>query len=323
VLTLERIRRIQLTDRPLAQRVLAALLLNLDYRFPRRTEIVVEGLEHVLDTGPCFLAMNHTDRYNYWPFQCHLHLSGRYTATWVKGKYYDSALTGGFMDLMSQIPLASRGYVIATAWKQAGTGRLDGDTYRVLRDVVDGKAPVEAALDRGGATAEFVRAHGGQGFAEHMQARFGALMDEVMRLNQQAFDVGLYVLVFPQGTRSIRLSKGHTGLMQVAQHLGVPIVPIGCSGSDKVYPGDLPFAKGGRIVYRCGAPLHLDGPELGAHRVTTPFRPLTRAATAAHGEAFQAATDVVMDRIEQLVDPEYRYAEDRASDGVSGVDRFV
>jgi hypothetical protein len=30
-----------------------------------------------------------------------------------------------------------------------------------------------------------------------------------------------------------------------------------------------------------------------------------------------------MDRIEQLVDPEYRYAEDRASDGVSGVDRFV
>lgn len=323
MLTLERIQQIQLTPRPLAQRMLAALLIHVDYRIPRRTEIVVEGLEHVLGTGPAFLAMNHTDRYNYWPFQCHLHLHGRYTTTWVKGKYYDSAPMGRFMDLMSNIPLASRGYVIATAWKQAAMGPLGGEAYRTLRDVVDGRAPVATALEQGGATERFVRAHGGQGFGEQMQARFGRLMREVMRLNQQALDIGLNVLVFPQGTRSIRLSRGHTGLMQVAQHLGAPIIPIGCSGSDKLYPGDLPFSKGGRVVYRCGPPLQLDGPELGAHRVRAPFTPLTRAATAEHGEAFQAATDVVMDHIDALLDPPYRYAADRASDGVSGVDRFV
>jgi len=323
MLTLERIRSIELSARPKGQLVMASFLLNLDYRLPRPTEIVVEGIENILEAGPCFLAMNHTDRYNYWPFQCQLHLHGRYTTTWVKGKYYDSALTGWFMDVMGQVPLASRGYVIATAWKQAGLGPLDGDTYRALRDVVDGKAPVEHALARGGMTVEFVRRHGGQGFAETIQARFLALMDEVMRLNRQAFDLGLYVLVFPQGTRSRRLSRGHTGMMQVAQHLGLPVVPIGCSGSDQVYPGNLPFAKGGRVVYRCGPALQLDGPELGAHRVTAPFMPLTIAATAAHGDAFQAATDVVMDHINDLVDPEYRYAEDKVSDGVSGVDRFV
>ena len=323
MVTVERLRRLQLTPRPLAQRIFAAWLMNVDYRVPRRTEIVVEGIEHVLDAGPVFLAMNHTDRYNYWPFQCALHLHGRYTTTWVKGKYYDRAAMGRFMDMMSNIPLASRGYVIATAWKQAGMGRLEADTYRTLRDVVDGRAPVESALDLGDPARRFVHEHGGQGFAEHMQERFRALMDEVMRLNQQALDIGLSVLVFPQGTRSVRLSRGHTGLMQVAQHMGVPVVPIGCSGSDKVYPGDLPFAQGGRVVYRCGPPLRLDGEALGAHRVREPFTPLTRAATTAHGEAFQAATDVVMDRINELVDPPYRYAEDRRSDGVSGVERFV
>ena len=323
MLTLDRIRSIELSARPKGQLVMASLLLNLDYRFPRRTEIIVEGIEHVLDAGPCFLAMNHTDRYNYWPFQCQLHLNGRYTTTWVKGQYYDSALTGRFMDIMGQVPLASRGYVIATAWKQAGLGPLDGATYRALRDVVDGNAPVEAILDLGGDAAEFARRHGGQGFAATLQARFLALMDEVMRLNRQAFELGLYVLVFPQGTRSVRLSRGHTGMMQVAQHLGLPIVPIGCSGSDRVYPGNLPFAKGGRIVYRCGAPIHPDGPEIGEYRVTESFMPMTTAATTAHGAAFQSATDVVMDHINELVDPEYQYAEDKVSDGVSGVERFV
>ncbi len=49
-------------------------------------------------------------------------------------------------------------------------------------------------------------------------------------------------------------------------------------------------------------------------------RPLDAAA---HREAFQSMTDVVMDHINELVDPEYRYSQDRSSDGVSGVERFV
>ncbi|MEC7947170.1 MAG: lysophospholipid acyltransferase family protein, partial [Myxococcota bacterium] len=297
--------------------------MHVDYRYPRRTHITVEGLEHVLDTGPCFLAMNHTDRYNYWPFQCQMHQHGRYTTTWVKAKYYNNPFMRYFFDLMSQIPLASRGYVIATAWQQAGMGPLDAPTYRALRDVVDGGAGIEHALARGEAVARFVQLHGGQAFGAEMQARFLGLMQEVMRLNRQALEVGLYVLVFPQGTRSLRLSRGHTGLMQVAQHLGVPIVPIGCSGSDRVYPGNLPFARGGRIVYRCGRPLTPQDPALRPHWVHEPFTPLTRDATTQHGPAFQAATDVLMDRINALLDPPYRYAADMASDGVVGVDRFL
>ena len=38
---------------------------------------------------PVIFAMNHTDRYNYVPFQYGLwQEKDRFTATWVKGKYY-------------------------------------------------------------------------------------------------------------------------------------------------------------------------------------------------------------------------------------------
>jgi len=150
------------------------------------------------------------------------------------------------------------------------------------------------------------------------------MMAQVTRLTREALDRHrLNVLVFPQGTRSKRLPKGHTGLVQMAQHLGRTIIPVGCNGSDEAYPGSSPFSKGGHLVYRIGQPLAIDGPELLPHRVTTPFTPFSSEATEAHGEEFRAATDVVMDRINDLLDPEYQYSPDKASDGVEEISRFV
>lgn len=317
MLDLARLQRIHLQRVPPGQLVVAALLA-LDYRFPRRTEIVIEGLEHIPQDRSVFLAMNHTDRYNYWPFQYEMHRQGlRYTATWVKGKYYQHPLMAWFMDKTGNIPLPSRGYVVSTAFS-ATTGRSpDEAEYRCLRDLVDEREPAEVPP---GVQALFDAAGGRQAWAEAEKARFAAMMQEVMRITAEGMQQGLHILVFPQGTRSIRLPRGLTGMMQAAQHLGAAIVPIGCNGSDRVYPGNSPMAQGGRIVYRVGPALEIDGPELGRHRVHEPFVPFTVQASRDHGQAFQAATDVVMDHIERLLDPEYQRGD---SDGVQGVDRFV
>jgi hypothetical protein len=174
------------------------------------------------------------------------------------------------------------------------------------------------------AAANFLNARGGPAaFLEGFDRLFDQMIDEIVRLNREALEVGCNVLVFPQGTRSKRLSKGHTGLAQMSQALGADIVPVGCSGSDHCYPTMRPFSRGGHITCRIGAPLRLDGPELSAHRVTAPFRPLDKAATEAHGPAFEAITHAVMQAIDGLVDPEYRFAPDQSSDGVQGIDRFV
>jgi len=315
VLDLARLERVNLHRTPWGQ-LLVAEVLRLDYRFPRRTEIVLEGAEHLEPGQSYILAMNHTDRFNYWPFQYQLHRERLgYTATWVKGKYYENPFIAAFMDSMNNIPLPSRGYVITTRFREAA-GRVPTDEeYRALRDLADGGVSEASPVldDAVGDMKTFLR-----DFADV----FDRMIDQVMRLNRQALEFGQHLLVFPQGTRSLHLSRGHIGVAQVAQHLGVDVVPVGCNGSNRVYPGNSPFAKGGRIVYRIGRPLRLDGSELREHRVTEPFRPFTLEA-GVHRQAFQAMTDVVMDHINELLDPEYQYGDEGVSDGVRGMDRFL
>jgi 1-acyl-sn-glycerol-3-phosphate acyltransferase len=326
MLDLARLKRIKLSQRPIGQLLVGNLALVFDYRIPRRTEIVIEGREHVPPDGGAFLAMNHTDRYNYFPLQYGMYRAGLpFTATWVKGKYYENRFVGGFMDSTNNIPTPSRGYVITTEFRKQVGRPPDESEYRALRDLVDGKRVPSEALPDG--TSETLVEFLGRD-ATSFLARFNELFDEMIRqvieLNRRAIeDLHLNVLVFPQGTRSKRLSRGHNGLAQMAEYLGAPIIPVGCNGSDKLYPGNTPFSKGGRVVYRVGAPLALDGPELGPYRVPKDVLPLTDEANKKYGERYSAVTRIVMDRINALLDPEYQFSETLESDGTRGMDRFV
>ena len=329
VLDLSRLRRIHLSRVPKGQIAVAEMILRWDYLLPRPTRIVLDGVENIPRDRTVFFAMNHTDRYNYWPFQYAMYCKRnlRYTATWVKGKYYEKEWIGRFMDSTNNIPLPSRGYLITTEFRRINARVPSKHEYRILRDVADGKMDESEA--RRNESTEVVRAldltGSGHGtFGTRLENLFQEMMDEVTRITGEALrDEDLNVLVFPQGTRSKRLPNGHTGLVQVAQHFGASIVPVGSNGSDRCYPGSAPFSRGGRIVYRIGRPLDPDGPELGKHRIREAFVPFSRAAGERHGAAFQTLTDTVMDRINDLLDPEYQYAEGKRSDGVAEVQRFV
>jgi 1-acyl-sn-glycerol-3-phosphate acyltransferase len=325
MLDLARLKSLSLSKRPMGQ-VVMAQILAADYRFPRRTEIILEGLENIPEGRPVYFAMNHTDRYNYWPFQYDMYRRGLpFTATWVKGKYYENGLMAKFFDSTDNIPLPSRGYVISSEFLRFVKRAPNGDEYRRLRDLVDLKTGELA--DASDDLHRFVRHFGGSDDIAEFRARFDthfdAMMGEVTRLNRRAcFELGLNVLVFPEGTRSVRLRKGLTGLVQMTEHLGVAIVPVGCNGSDKVYPGNSPFAKGGRIVYRIGKPLEVDGPELGPHRVRDAYMPFTRSASDRFGAQFESLTAVVMQHINALLDPEYQ-AGDEVEAKEKGVGRFL
>jgi 1-acyl-sn-glycerol-3-phosphate acyltransferase len=326
MLDLERLRRMRLATRPLGQLVMANAGLGVDYRFPRRTEIVFEGEENVPRDRGVFFAMNHTDRYNYWPFQYWCYRRGlRFTATWVKGKYYENKALGVFMDSMNNIPLPSRGYVIASEFRKACRRAPSPDEYRLLRDLVDGERDPHAPLssDASNELRAFLEPDERGPFLVRFDALFDEMVDQVIRLNREAlFEKELNVLVFPQGTRNKRLLPGHTGLAQMSQHLRAPIVPVGCNGSDRCYPGNSPFSKGGHIVYRIGAPIEADGPELAPYVVPQAVRPLSREA-AGYEEQYREITRVVMEKLDGLLDPEYRFSEDAAATLTRGVDRFL
>ncbi len=334
MLDLPRLDRIRLSEKPFFQDLTAWLIvLNYDW-IPGGVDIEFEHLDRVPDEKVIF-AMNHTDRYNYFPFLHHFWtLQRRYMATWVKGKYYEHWFVGEFMEKTNQLPTVSRGYIITKEFESA-VGRLPTtEEYEVLRRWIDGTAlgpnadviPDVDALPRPLLDEpRNVLGHpfdpGKTDFAGHVNETFGLMMRRFVELNEETSRKGLDILIFPQGTRSTRLLPAHVGIAQMALHLKQPIVPVGCNGSDGLYPGGSPWAKKGRVVYRFGEPIRYE--DLADHHVGEAFAPFSAEAEHKHRREFEAIASIVTDRIDGLLDPEYKRAADGGQDAVSGMNRFV
>ena len=139
MLDIPRLERIRLSRYPLSQRTVGHFL-TLNYKLLPGVQIDFENPERA-PREPVIFAMNHTDRYNYFPFQWRLWKQfNRFTTTWVKGKYYENSLMATFMEKMNQLPTVSRGYVITKDFT-ATCGRTPSDEeYACLRRWVDSAA---------------------------------------------------------------------------------------------------------------------------------------------------------------------------------------
>ena len=340
MLTLDVLDDISLSEKPWGQIALAAGLLLPNYHFPlTRTEITVEQDHHLQLDEPVIFAMNHTDRYNYWPFQYRLWRSyGQYTTTWVKGKYYNSRPLREFMIKTNNLAVPSRGYLITADAADVLGHPPDDNTYRLIRDAIDAgiddtrqlreQAAEQGVLSQIVPLLDTPRDMLGMRFEPHrhnyleaMHRLFYEMMEKFVELNEQALDLDLNILVFPEGTRSIRLQDGKPGLAQMALRMKTPVIPVGCNGSDRVYPGDAPVARGGKIVYRIGRPLMPDG-ELAPYQIDERFTPFTDDAEDRYGDVFQSMTELLMDRINGLLDARHRRNDDAASSN-GGSRRFL
>lgn len=110
-----------------------------------------------------------------------------------------------------------------------------------------------------------------------------------------AFDAAIPVLraggliaVYPEGTRSPdgRLFRGRTGVVRLAQQAGVPMIPVGTIGTDRVQPIGSWIPRRHPVTIRFGAPITVAG------RIQRP-------------SDVRALTDEVMARIHRLTGQEY------------------
>ncbi|GAA1620534.1 lysophospholipid acyltransferase family protein [Actinoplanes couchii] len=108
-----------------------------------------------------------------------------------------------------------------------------------------------------------------------------------------AFDAAVPVLrsgglvaVFPEGTRSPdgRLYRGRTGVIRLAQQAGVPIVPVGIRGTDRLREPGARFPR--------------------KHPVSITFGPAITVAVGSPADV-RAQTDDLMARIQSLSTQEY------------------
>jgi 1-acyl-sn-glycerol-3-phosphate acyltransferase len=301
---LEYLKNIRLVSNPRSQILVARLFLTPNYEIFRKLDIRFENIERIPRNENVIFAMNHTDRFNYWPFQYKLwRMEYPFTTVWVKGKYYRNAYLAKGLDLCNLIPVPSMGYLIEEFYKKRFGKKIDREEYRKIRDVIDGKfEDLEAHRKALVETAHLM----GDSFVEFIRDLYEKIMARVADLSIYAlFEKGLSVIIFPEGTRGSQLGEGRTGIAQVALHTGKTIVPVGCNNSDAVYPGSSPVAKSGWITYRIGEPITLDN-QLKEFRITETFQLLSRESQQKYREQFEGATAVIMKAINAQLDEKYR-----------------
>jgi 1-acyl-sn-glycerol-3-phosphate acyltransferase len=326
VITLSKLQSMSISGPNRGQRFFAATILGPNFHFPlKKTRVILEGKENLPEGQSVVFLMNHTDRFNYWPFQYQVwHECGRGTCAWVKGKYYENPVIEWLLDHTNNIPLPSKGYVVTKDFELAN-GRIPTDEeYSALKKHVDGDLSAEESMRRGGEAIHKMLEKAWSDtpsgkYSASVERRLGAMMKRLVELSEETISKKKNLLIFPQGTRSVHLLPGHTGAAQFILSAGVPAVPVGCNGSDLAYPGNLPLSRGGTITYRIGKPLTLEG-ELKPFKIAEPFTPFTRESEQ-HEAAFRGATDLIMSRINDLLDPPYQFAAATAE--LKGAKRFV
>lgn len=307
MIDIEYLKRIRLVSRPVFQELLGHIFLGPNFNIFAKVDIKIENAERIPRKENVIFAMNHTDRFNYWPFQYKMWRMRDlpFTTVWVKGKYYRNAFLARGLDWCNLIPVPSMGYLIEEIFMKKLNRRIGKEEYRIVRDIIDGKRDAKEAIPA--SLKEEMRLLG-DNFIEYIREYYEAIMERVAELSRHALlDKKLNVIIFPEGTRSTQLSEGRTGVAQLALNTEVKVVPVGCNNSEQVYPGSSPVAKSGTIIYRIGEPLCINN-QFKEFKIPEKFKLLSKESQIKYKEQFEGATHVIMQSIGALLDERYRRA---------------
>ncbi len=305
MISLSQLEDIKLVTIPRFQEFIARFFLGPNYNFFSKVDIQIRGIENIPRDRTVIFAMNHTDRYNYWPFQYKLWSLRDYhfTTVWVKADYYRNRFLAGTLDLCNMIPVPNRKYLIQEYFTERFGRRMKNAEYNALKAGAESESEISS-------TTKEISALIRENFMNFIAERYNGLMEKVAHLSREALLLkNLNLIIFPEGTRSTRLGSGRTGLAQLALDTGAPIVPVGCSNCHRVYPGTLPFARSGKVEYRVGEPLTFEG-ALSNYRIDEGFDLFSDDSRERYRENFESVTDLVMQAIKGLIDEEHRDRDD-------------
>jgi hypothetical protein len=91
---LEFLNNINLATSPWGQKFVARAILAPNYHLFAKVNIKMVNIENIPKGETVIFAMNHTDRFNYWPFQYKLWRikDFPFTTVWVKGTYFNNKI---------------------------------------------------------------------------------------------------------------------------------------------------------------------------------------------------------------------------------------
>jgi 1-acyl-sn-glycerol-3-phosphate acyltransferase len=289
-----------------------------------KAKVVYENLENI-PKEPCIWVSNHVHYYDWWPFRCYLEEWGYPATSIAKPRPYQYPAARWFLNTAGNIPIASRGYIIAADFKQIIGRKPSNEEFNALNNCIRKDAPLPD-------TPEFKKIQMGprnilgvpydptvQNYSEALQNCYWKMGQESIRIIQDVVDIGLSIHIYPQGLFSTRLTKGRIGALQLAAQTGLPILPIGFNGYQKVYPNPKsPFCRKGTLTYRIGEVYQPDLSELP--KDFTAFHPKYERE---YKVPLERETQIAMNKINDLLEPENQWDSHPEGDGFKGNDRFL
>ena len=313
------------THRPLARPIPQQAVLNLakfgqwaGAATPRR----VEGFKTF--EYPVIFATNHTHVLDFLPLWIEVLKAGQQMVGWVKARMYKQRLNRVLMRTIgSNIPLVSKGYLIAADFRRLMGCPPTSDEYRHLRDHIDycHRLPAGRPYERIQSTPRDML---GRKFDPKQSSYREAMVDLFFEMMKVCLDhartcseQGYHMHIYPEGAVSKRMGPGHTGIIHAALALNLPIVPVGISGTREAFAGNTPLTWGGEFRLRFGERF-----DVNRSLVSEDFRPFHPDDQIQCDEAFQEVTDRLMQRLNELLDEDYKCRAGYQVDGPRGVKRF-
>ncbi len=234
-------------------------------RMPGSIQIDIEG---PMPTGerPMIYACNHTHSLDFLPVRYAMYQRGQEWCTWIKPRAYLSRVQSILFANTGNIPMVSRGYLLAADFQQLIGRKPTQDEYLTLREHIDHGARLDCSsifealrsTDRDMLGRNFESSRESYSYAIHQL--FSEMMTATLKIAKRAIAAGRHMQIYPQGTVSHRLTRARTGVVQAAAALDLPIVPVAISGVPQALAGGL-RRKGGRIVIRFGSPIRVRAPQ--------------------------------------------------------------
>lgn len=287
-------------------------------------ELTIENLEGLPDR-PVIVAMNHTHFYDFLPLRAPTFFMNRTFVSWVKARAYKDPRVGLFLSKTGNVPICSRGYIIASDFYELFERRPTEDEYRVLREHVDHGSPLpdEELYERIQETSRNMLGWAfnptAQSYRQAVRAVFYELMQISLRKTRRAVNRGDHVHVYPQGSIAQRLIPGKVGIVHAALALGLPILPVGVAGCRDGFHGKTPLpVPGQKMSVRFGDELYT----VPRDEFPDDFRPYHPDDEQRVRAQLEYHTQLIMERINELLPPDHQWAPDMQSDAKRGVARF-
>ena len=275
-------------------------------------------------TTPVLFAMNHSHYFDFMQSRrAMFKQKGVLTTTFVKVRAFQNRLEGAYIKSMGNIPTISRGYLLSADFAELHQRKLDENEYRVLRSHINIGDPLpDGPVFR--ALQETPRDMLGFGFdpqkmtyREAVGSCYSQAMATTISLARKVTAAGHCMHIYPEGLFSSRLSRGRIGAVQFALALDLPIVPVGFSGMNQLFPRKkMVPCKRGVLAMRFGKPYRIDPARFKG------FTPCSPDDELRFKDALEDETHQLMNRINALLDEECSWGTDRDGDGFTGVARF-